>query len=153
MEPSALPAFSAPSGVSSAPSFAASAADTAAIAFAPVSKPTTSAATGIGNFLGNFPGDFLVMSFPSSRSERELERGRDVVAIVYVVPASGSAEVGPRHVDFPFRLKVRGGGERESVPALHEVAAGTGRRAFHVVRPDEARHHVPCAHEAGVLEP
>ena len=32
MEPSALPAFSAPSGVSSAPSFAASAADTAAMA-------------------------------------------------------------------------------------------------------------------------
>src|SRR6187549_2836366 len=104
MEPSALPAFSAPSGVSSAPSFAASAADTAAIAFAPANKPTTSAATGLKNFVGNF----VVMSFPSSRSERELERGRDVVAIVDVIPASGAAELGPRHVDFPFRLKVRG---------------------------------------------
>ena len=83
MEPSALPAFSAPSGVSSAPSFAASAADTAAKAGAPNMIPATS------------DRSFLIMVYPSPRSERVLERGRDEVAVVDVVETPGAAELGP----------------------------------------------------------
>ena len=87
MDPSALPAFSAPSGVSSAPSLAASAADTAAMTGAPIRMPTVTDRQGIRSFFS--------MSFSSSRSERVLERGRDVVAIVEIVETPGASELGP----------------------------------------------------------
>src|SRR5262245_40615484 len=87
------------------------------------------------------------------RSERELERGRDEIAVVQVVETSGAPELGPGHIDRPGGTQVRLDAEREAVAAVDEVAARSGRGALHVVLPVEARQDVPGAHEAGVLEP
>src|SRR5215831_10003275 len=51
IDPSALAAFSPPSGVSSLPSLAASAAETAAVAGAPISRPTSIERQGSSVFL------------------------------------------------------------------------------------------------------
>src|SRR4051812_38228364 len=145
MEPSALPAFSPPSGVSSAPSFAASAADTAASALPasvrPATVPTRVAMT------------FFIMIVSSTGSERVLERGRDVVTVVDVVEPPGAAELGPRHFDRPGRAQVGFDAEREAIAPLDEVAARSRRRALHVMLPVEARQDVPGTDQARVFEP
>src|SRR5690349_22839126 len=144
MEPSALPAFSAPSGVSSAPSLAASAAETAAAAGPPIIMPASIERQGSSAFL-------IMVS--SRRSERVLERGRDEVAVVQVVETSRTRELGPGHIDRPGGAQVRFDTEREAITALDEVATRSGRGALHVMLPVEARQDVPGTHEPRVFEP
>src|SRR5262245_39912166 len=90
--------------------------------------------------------------FPSLRSERELDRGRDEVAVIDVVEPAGATELGPRHVESPRGAQVRLDTERQAVTTFDEVAAGSRRGAADIVLPGEARQDVPGAHETRVFE-
>ena len=79
IEPSALPAFSAPSGVSSAPSFAASEADAAAAAGPPINMPASIERQGSSDFLIMVSSrcdqnEYLSVAATKSRSLMSLKR-------------------------------------------------------------------------------
>src|SRR5687768_8114245 len=99
MVPSALAAFSAPSGVSSAPSFAASSGVIAAHAG---DEPRTASAQAKTAFFM-----FAPVPFAGDGSKRHLHARRREVSIVQVVPAACAAKPRPCKVDFVSRAQVR----------------------------------------------
>src|SRR5438045_7739993 len=98
MLPSALPAFSPPSGVSSAPSRAASSGLTAARSSAGASS-STAAVKRISVFIAAPP--LFACPRASAASERELDAGCNEAAIVEQVVLARTPVVGVRDVQIP----------------------------------------------------
>src|SRR5262245_48855746 len=138
--PAALPAFSAPIGVRSAPSFAACWADT----------PTDAAPAAARS-----PAPRMYFSFIVSapESERVLDRGREEVAVGQLVVAARTEERGVRDVQLELRLVAREDADGRGLAAFDEVASRPGCRAVDVMRPHEPRREVPRADQAEVVEP
>src|ERR1700751_2428589 len=122
MLPSALPAFSPPSGVSSAPSRAASSGLTAAESSAGASS-SPAAAKRISVFIAAPP--LFACPSASAVSERVLDTGCNEAAVVELVVWAGAAEVGVGDVKAPLGAQIGAEPRRDAVPARDEVASRT----------------------------
>src|SRR5690606_39260813 len=134
MVPAALPAFSAPTGVSSRPSLAASSALTAAWAM-PVASTAAPAMAARVNFCLVF-----ILCLPVA-SEGILDGERREIAVVDLVVALGAAEAGVAQVEHQL---VQVGGlqtQGQRLAALEEVATRAGGDAVDVMveRSEERR--------------
>src|ERR1700693_3207156 len=137
MLPSALPAFSPPRGVRSAPRRAASCGLTAPHA----------------RCANNSPAAATWIVFIAAPSERELDARRDEAAVVEQVVLTGAAKARVGNIQVPGLLQIRANADGGRVPALDKVAARAWRDAVHILRPGGVRQEVPCADEVRVLEP
>src|SRR5882672_3504839 len=146
MLPAALPAFSPPSGVRSAPRRAASWAVMPAFA---AGMPAMSAA--VRAQAPSAAITFLVCMVILPRSEGVLEARREEIAVVEIVPAAGAAVARVVEIHIPAALQVQVDADRGGDAPVDEVAAGPGRRAD-VVLQGIARAHVPRTDEAQVIE-
>src|SRR5579864_9054267 len=153
MVPSALPAFSPPSGVSSAPRRAASCGLTAPKA----SGATNSAAADnrVRVFIAAPPyvRGLRIAWGDAPLSERELDTGRDEIPVVEQIVLTRAAVIGVGNVQFP-PLMGRGRQSHRGCPAaLDKRAARSRRHPGHVLRPRQMRQQVPFADDVVVLEP
>src|SRR5690606_36183038 len=145
MVPAALPAFSAPTGVSSPPSLAASSGLTAAWAM-PVASTAAPAMAARVNFCLVF-----ILCLPVA-SEGILDGERREVAVVDLVVTLGAAEAGVAQVEHQLvqvgRLQTQG----QRLATLEEVAARAGGDAADVMVERNTRRQVDrAAEDAGVL--
>src|SRR5437660_2371673 len=148
MLPSALPAFSPPSGVSSAPSRAASSGLTAARSSAGASS-STAAVKRISVFMAA-PS---LSPVRARASERELDAGCNEATIVEQVVLARTPVVGVRDVQIPPVADAGRESHGARVPAADKSSAGTGGVSARVLGPGEVREQVPVADHAVVLEP
>src|SRR5215831_2104355 len=139
MLPSALPAFSPPSGVRSWPSRPASCGLTAPNATDASSIAAT--ADRISIFMAP-PPMCVPGANPSQASERDFDAGRDEIAIVEQVVLAGAAVVGVRDVELPRIVKAGGETHGRVDAAIDESATRTRRNAVHILYPGEVRQQV-----------
>src|SRR5579863_5105674 len=131
MVPSALPAFSPPRGVRSAPRRAASCGLTAPHA----------------RCANNSPAAATWIVFIATPSERELDARRDETAVAEQVVLTGAAKARVGNVQVPGLLQIGADANGGRVPALDKVAARPGRDAVYVLRPGGVRQDVPGGDE------
>src|SRR5690348_11891856 len=129
MVPSALPAFSPPSGVRSAPRRAASCGLTAPKASGAASSAAADNRVRVFIAAPPFVRGLRARRRPSSFSERELDAGRDEIPVVQQILLSRAAVVGVGDVQLPALMGRGRESDRGRPATLDERTAGTGRHA------------------------